>query len=98
MNFQLANSEEFIDGEFAGVLGEILVRCNNVLYIRGTDGASAAAAASVEAGAGDAAAWCAAVAPLRRALHSTTLEKKNRDAAAPYRSTIQSRFTYPKRR
>ena len=49
MNFQLANSEEFIDGEFAGVLGEILVRCNNVLYIRGTDGASAAAAASVEA-------------------------------------------------
>jgi small nuclear ribonucleoprotein F len=35
MNLQLANSEEFIDGESTGNLGEILIRCNNVLYIRG---------------------------------------------------------------
>lgn len=35
MNLQLANSEEYIDGALAGHLGEILVRCNNVLYIRG---------------------------------------------------------------
>ena len=32
---QLANSEEYIDGALAGHLGEILIRCNNVLYIRG---------------------------------------------------------------
>ena len=31
MNMQLANSEEYIDGTH---LGEILIRCNNVLYIR----------------------------------------------------------------
>merc|ERR1712088_108530 len=37
MNLQLANSEEYIDGALAGHLGEILVRCNNVLYIRGVD-------------------------------------------------------------
>jgi small nuclear ribonucleoprotein F len=42
---QLANSEEFIDGEFAGNLGEILIRCNNVLYVR-------AAPAEESAGAG----------------------------------------------
>lgn len=35
MNLQLANTEEFIDGQFTGNLGEILIRCNNVLYIRG---------------------------------------------------------------
>lgn len=34
MNFQLANSEEYIDGALAGSLGEILIRCNNVLYVR----------------------------------------------------------------
>ncbi|XP_042432975.1 probable small nuclear ribonucleoprotein F [Zingiber officinale] len=31
----LANTEEFIDGQFTGNLGEILIRCNNVLYLRG---------------------------------------------------------------
>jgi small nuclear ribonucleoprotein F len=31
---QLANTEEYIDGAFAGNLGEVLIRCNNVLYIR----------------------------------------------------------------
>merc|ERR1712168_155196 len=37
MNLQLANTEEYIDGALAGNLGEVLIRCNNVLYIRGTD-------------------------------------------------------------
>ncbi|CAK9159627.1 unnamed protein product [Ilex paraguariensis] len=32
---QLANAEEYIDGQFTGSLGEILIRCNNVLYLRG---------------------------------------------------------------
>ncbi|KAI6682575.1 hypothetical protein NL676_036456 [Syzygium grande] len=35
MNLQLANTEEYIDGQFTGSLGEILIRCNNVLYLRG---------------------------------------------------------------
>ncbi|PSC75125.1 putative small nuclear ribonucleo F [Micractinium conductrix] len=35
MNLQLASTEEFIDGQFTGNLGEVLIRCNNVLYIRG---------------------------------------------------------------
>jgi small nuclear ribonucleoprotein F len=34
MNLQLLRTEEYIDGQFAGMLGEVLVRCNNVLYIR----------------------------------------------------------------
>ena len=34
-NMQLANSEEYIDGTHSGNLGEILIRCNNVLYVRG---------------------------------------------------------------
>jgi small nuclear ribonucleoprotein F len=34
MNLQLANTEEYIDGEMAGNLGEVLIRCNNVMYIR----------------------------------------------------------------
>jgi small nuclear ribonucleoprotein F len=35
MNLQLGNTEEFERGEFTGELGEVLIRCNNVLYIRG---------------------------------------------------------------
>jgi len=35
MNLQLASSEEWIGGKFAGNLGEVLIRCNNVLYVRG---------------------------------------------------------------
>ncbi|XP_003570509.2 uncharacterized protein LOC100841438 [Brachypodium distachyon] len=35
MNLQLANTEEYIDGQFSGNLGEILIRCNNVMYMRG---------------------------------------------------------------
>ena len=33
-NLQLANSEEYVDGNCRGSLGEILIRCNNVLYVR----------------------------------------------------------------
>merc|ERR1712072_312545 len=34
MNLQLASTEEYIDGNFTGNLGEVLIRCNNVLYLR----------------------------------------------------------------
>ncbi|KAI8900677.1 hypothetical protein BC833DRAFT_618328 [Globomyces pollinis-pini] len=34
MNMQLNNTEEYTDGAPTGVLGEILVRCNNILYVR----------------------------------------------------------------
>lgn len=34
MNVQLTGAEEWIDGALAGQLGEILIRCNNVLFIR----------------------------------------------------------------
>lgn len=37
MNLQLANTEEHIDGQTTGNLGEVLIRCNNVLYIRGIE-------------------------------------------------------------
>uniref|UniRef100_A0A1L8DGV7 Sm protein F n=1 Tax=Nyssomyia neivai TaxID=330878 RepID=A0A1L8DGV7_9DIPT len=37
MNLQLANTEEHIDGQNTGNLGEVLIRCNNVLYIRGIE-------------------------------------------------------------
>merc|ERR1711931_62684 len=40
MNLQLANSEEYIDGTFTGNLGEILIRCNNVLYVRAVEEAT----------------------------------------------------------
>lgn len=29
MNLQLANTEEFIEGQFTGNLGEVLIRCGN---------------------------------------------------------------------
>ncbi|KAJ2776828.1 Manganese transporter smf1 [Coemansia interrupta] len=35
MNMQLINAEEFQDGNSTGELpGELLIRCNNVLYVR----------------------------------------------------------------
>lgn len=34
MNVQLANTEEYVDRKLAGSLGEVLIRCNNILYIR----------------------------------------------------------------
>ncbi|KAH8505172.1 hypothetical protein H0E87_012429 [Populus deltoides] len=38
MNLQPGNTEEYIDGQFTGNLGEILIRCNNVLYLYGVPG------------------------------------------------------------
>lgn len=48
MNLQLASTQEFIDGKLAGDLGEVLIRCNNVLYVRGApdDGGGAGGGAS----------------------------------------------------
>ena len=37
MNLQLLQTEEFIDGQLAGFLGEVLIRCNNVLYIKAAE-------------------------------------------------------------
>jgi len=37
MNMQLANTEEVIEGSVTGNLGEVLIRCNNVLYIKGME-------------------------------------------------------------
>ncbi|KAJ2738708.1 Manganese transporter smf1 [Coemansia sp. BCRC 34301] len=35
MNLQLVNAEEFQDGNSMGELrGELLIRCNNILYVR----------------------------------------------------------------
>uniref|UniRef100_A0AC35UF99 Sm protein F n=1 Tax=Rhabditophanes sp. KR3021 TaxID=114890 RepID=A0AC35UF99_9BILA len=33
MNLQIAETEEFIDGACTGKLGEVLIRCNNILWI-----------------------------------------------------------------
>ncbi|KAK7536477.1 small nuclear ribonucleoprotein SmF [Phyllosticta citribraziliensis] len=37
MNLQLANTEEYIDGKSTGTLGQVLIRCNNVLWIAEKD-------------------------------------------------------------
>ncbi|XP_032143904.1 small nuclear ribonucleoprotein F-like [Sapajus apella] len=37
VNMQLANTEEYIDEVLSGHLGEVLIRCHNVLYIRGVE-------------------------------------------------------------
>uniref|UniRef100_A0A8C0H0C3 Sm protein F n=1 Tax=Chelonoidis abingdonii TaxID=106734 RepID=A0A8C0H0C3_CHEAB len=37
MNMQLANTEEYINGVLSGHLGEVLIRCNNILYIGGVE-------------------------------------------------------------
>lgn len=34
MNFFLQDTEEYIEGELTGPVGEVMVRCNNVLYVR----------------------------------------------------------------
>lgn len=31
---QLTDTEEYVDGELSGKLGEVLIRCNNVMYMR----------------------------------------------------------------
>ncbi|POV97139.1 hypothetical protein PSHT_10328 [Puccinia striiformis] len=33
MNLQLANTEEYQNGQSVGSLGEVFIRCNNVLYV-----------------------------------------------------------------
>lgn len=33
MNIQLADTEEIIDGQPSGTLGQVMIRCNNVLWI-----------------------------------------------------------------
>lgn len=33
MNLQLANTEEYQNGQSIGSLGEVFIRCNNVLYV-----------------------------------------------------------------
>ena len=35
MNIQLSGCEEFSAGESCGLLGDVLIRCNNVLFVRG---------------------------------------------------------------
>jgi small nuclear ribonucleoprotein F len=37
MNIQLGNTEEFIDQKPTGTLGQVLIRCNNVLWITAAD-------------------------------------------------------------
>lgn len=37
MNLHLQRTEEFIDGQFAGFLGDVLIRCNNVLYVKAAE-------------------------------------------------------------
>lgn len=34
MNIQLSGAEEFIDHKLTSAVGEVLIRCNNVLWIR----------------------------------------------------------------
>lgn len=38
MNIQLSGTEEFIDGKNTGSLGQVLIRCNNVLWISAAKG------------------------------------------------------------
>ncbi|KAK9237766.1 hypothetical protein V1525DRAFT_360080 [Lipomyces kononenkoae] len=38
MNLQLDNTVEYVDGENKGALGEIMIRCNNVLWVGAADG------------------------------------------------------------
>jgi small nuclear ribonucleoprotein F len=38
LNIRLANAEEHIGGTKTGDLGDIFIRCNNVLYVTGVDG------------------------------------------------------------
>jgi small nuclear ribonucleoprotein F len=42
MNLQLINTEEWIDGQCKGNIGEVLIRCNNILYAREGEGVVAA--------------------------------------------------------
>lgn len=37
LNLQIVSCEEFIRGNFVDALGEVMIRNNNILYIRGGD-------------------------------------------------------------
>ncbi|KAI5462315.1 small nuclear ribonucleoprotein F [Mariannaea sp. PMI_226] len=37
MNLQLSGTEEYVDDKLTGSLGQVLIRCNNVLWVRGAD-------------------------------------------------------------
>lgn len=37
MNVQLSGAEEYIGDKLEGALGQVLIRCNNVLWIRGAE-------------------------------------------------------------
>lgn len=37
LNLQIVSCEEFIQGNFVDALGEVMIRNNNILYIRGGD-------------------------------------------------------------
>ncbi|KAF4124929.1 small nuclear ribonucleoprotein F [Geosmithia morbida] len=37
LNLQLSGTVEYIEGKATGDLGQVLIRCNNVLWIRGAD-------------------------------------------------------------
>ncbi|KAK1761239.1 hypothetical protein QBC47DRAFT_369454 [Echria macrotheca] len=39
MNVQLSNTEEYINQKPTGTLGQVLIRCNNVLWITAADSA-----------------------------------------------------------
>ena len=41
MNLQVADTEEWINGSCRGKIGETLIRCNNVLYLRDAEGVDA---------------------------------------------------------
>lgn len=41
MNLQIADTEEWIAGVCRGKIGESLIRCNNVLYVRDAQGVEA---------------------------------------------------------
>ncbi|KAJ4261409.1 hypothetical protein ACHAPJ_004571 [Fusarium lateritium] len=45
MNLQLSGTEEYIADKPTGSLGQVLIRCNNVLWVRGVDGGDDADAA-----------------------------------------------------
>jgi len=40
MNVQLTNTEEYIDQKMTAALGQVLIRCNNVLWIQGANQSS----------------------------------------------------------
>merc|ERR1712037_515684 len=48
MNLQVADAAEYINGTYEGKLGEILIRCNNVLYLRGLKEGEEAAAEAMD--------------------------------------------------